>query len=117
MDNLKEVSLEEQQFGEEECETEVENESEDIKREDTGPGVILLTNTEDIKIITEDFTWLVYRRCLLKVASTNVNKVSSVQGYYSAMTLRTEIIGSALYIHWVPKSYYLFFYFFKKSAT
>uniref|UniRef100_K1QPQ6 pyridoxal 5'-phosphate synthase n=2 Tax=Magallana gigas TaxID=29159 RepID=K1QPQ6_MAGGI len=61
MDNLKEVTLEEQEFGEEECEIEVENESEEMK-EDTGPGVIKLTITEDIKILTEDFTCLVYRR-------------------------------------------------------
>lgn len=39
MDNLKEVTLEEQVFGEEECETEVKNESEEMK-EDTCPGVI-----------------------------------------------------------------------------
>lgn len=44
MDNLKWVTLEEQEFGEEECETEVKNESEEMK-EDTCPGVIKLTNT------------------------------------------------------------------------
>lgn len=44
MDNLKEVTLEEQEFGEEECETEVKNKSEEMK-EDTCPGVIKLTNT------------------------------------------------------------------------
>lgn len=99
MDNLKEITLEEQEFGEEECDTEVENESEEM-RDDTGPGVIKLTNTEDIKILTEDFTCLVYRRCLLKLASTNVNKICSVEGCNSAITLRTENIGSALYIYW-----------------
>lgn len=44
MDNLKEVTLEEQEFGEEDWETEVKNESEEMK-EDTCPGVIKLTNT------------------------------------------------------------------------
>lgn len=84
-------------------------------KEDTGPGVIKLTNTDHIKILTEDLTWLVYMRCLLKLASTNVNKVCSVEGWNSSITLRTENIGSALYIYWEPKSYYLFL--FKKSAT
>lgn len=103
MDNLKEVTLEEQEFGEEECETEVKNESEEMK-EDTCPGVIKLTNTKDIKILTEDFTCLVYGRCLLKLASTSVNKVCSIKVIRcnSAVTLRTENIGSALYIYWVP---------------
>lgn len=59
MDNLKEVTLEEQEFGEEECKTEVKNESEEMK-EDTCPGVIKLTNTKDIKILTEDFLFSVW---------------------------------------------------------
>lgn len=108
MDNLKEVTLEEQEFGEEECEIEVENESEEMK-EDTGPGVIKLTITEDIKILTEDFTCLVYRRFLLKLASTNVNKICSIEEFNSAITICTENIRSALYIYWVPKSYYFFY--------
>lgn len=57
----------------------MENEFEEMK-EDIGLGVIKFINIEYIKILIEDFIWLVYMRCLLKLVSINVNKVCSVEG-------------------------------------
>ncbi|XP_022286205.2 uncharacterized protein LOC111099125 isoform X3 [Crassostrea virginica] len=100
MCDLKEMTLEEQVFGEEEFYPgEIKNETEDINV-DSGPGVTKINHPKDLRLLTEGQTCLVYESCLLKLASTTVSKICRVKGCNSTVTQRTENVGSALYIYW-----------------
>ena len=103
--DLKEMTLEEQVFGEEEFYPgEIKNETEDMNI-DSGPGVTKINHPEDLRLLNEGHTCLVYESCLLKLASTHVSKICNVKGCNSSVTQRTENIGSALYIYWVLTVY------------
>ena len=105
MCDLKETTLEEQVFGEEEFYPgEIKNETEDINV-DSGPGVTKINHPEDLRLLTEGQACLVYESCLLKLASTTVSKICSVKGCNSTVTQRTENVGSAIYIYWVLAVY------------
>ena len=71
MFDLAEVTLEEQEFGPEETEAADLEDGQDMQ-EDTGSGIIRIKDEDDVHLMTKDDTCLVYKKCLLKLASTKV---------------------------------------------
>ena len=98
--DLAEVTLEEQEFGPEETEAADLEDGQDMQ-EDTGSGIIRIKDEDDVHLMTKDDTCLVYKKCLLKLASTKVEYTCKVKGCSGPVSFRTENIGSALYIYWV----------------
>nr|XP_022301675.1 uncharacterized protein LOC111109742 [Crassostrea virginica] len=99
MFDLAEVTLEEQEFGPEETEAADLEDGQDMQ-EDTGSGIIRIKDEDDVHLMTKDDTCLVYKKCLLKLASTKVKYTCKVKGCSGPVSFRTENIGSALYIYW-----------------
>ena len=100
MFDLAEVTLEEQEFGPEKTKAADLEDGQDMQ-EDTGSGIIRIKDEDDVHLMTKGDTCLVYKKCLLKLASTKVDYTCKVKGCSGPVSFRTENIGSALYIYWV----------------
>ncbi|XP_061167509.1 uncharacterized protein LOC133176402 [Saccostrea echinata] len=68
---LTEVTLEEQEFGVEETEGDEAEDERDIQ-EEVGSGIIQIKDEENVQLLTQDETRPVYKKCLLRVASINI---------------------------------------------
>ena len=97
---MEEITLEEQEFGKEETEWDGKSDSEE-RADDAGPGITKILCEEDVHLLTEDETCLVYKKCLLQLANTSISKMCKVKGCKQPIGNRTSSVGSALYIFWV----------------
>lgn len=94
MFGLIEVTLEEEEFGVEE--TEDEEETQGTK----GSGITMVKD-ENIHLLTDDETCIVYMKCLLKLTKTNVGSSCTVKGCACPVSVRTNNVGSEIYMFWV----------------
>ena len=92
--------MEEEEFGREEVDGDGDLDIQE-QPEETGPGITKILSEEDVHLLTDDETCLVYKRCLLQLANTNINKMCKVKGCNLPVGTRTESVGSAIYIYWV----------------
>lgn len=98
MFGLTEVTLEEEEFGVEEREAD-DPEDEEESQGTKGSGVTMVKD-ENIHLLTDDETCIVYMKCLLKLAKTNEGSSCTVKGCACPVSVRTNNVGSAIYMFW-----------------
>lgn len=67
----------------------------------TGPGLQRILSFEDHNLVTDDETFFVYLSPLLTLAQVHVPGLCSVEGCKTPVHIKSETIGSALYLKWV----------------
>ncbi|XP_062612144.1 uncharacterized protein LOC134273936 [Saccostrea cucullata] len=80
-----------------------EKDGSDEPAVDMGPGIRRIDAT-NIDAFMSDRPYLVYMDCLLKLAHTNVRQTCTLSDCHSEVTLKTDNVGSALYLTWVCKN-------------
>ena len=75
----------------------------DLPELHSGQGITRVKSAQHVEAITENRPFLVYENQISVLARTNQPSYCNTKGCKAKVSITSQVVGSALYLHWVSK--------------